>query len=565
MGTQLCGARYPPAMSPDDLAAELLDAVLDADPLAGSLYGLPGYDDRLPDFGREAEDGFTSTVASIADRAEASTTEGLDETGRQTLDFVRHMARAMAGAAEVPVVEFTICDTFAAPVGAVLTMLPKVPLDTGPRRDDYLTRLAGLGGMLATAAGRHREGTGAGRTAVARLVRSAIAQLDLMMTDPSAGGLARPDEDDATFGPRVRAAVDDDVRPALAAYRDSLRDDVLPAARDDDHPGICFLPDGGSMYRALTRLHSSTDATPDELHALGQEIVGQVRAELVGTGRQLFGTSDLREIFDRLSNDPTQRYGSRDEMLGHARRVVAAAEVAAPAWFTTVPDEPCSVEPVPEAEEAGSPPAYYMTGAVDGSRHGTYFLNTSEPGERHRYMAEDMAFHEAVPGHHFQLTLAMESRDLPPARRMLSDTACAEGWGLYSERLADEMGLYSDDTARMGLFAADSWRASRLVVDTGLHALGWTRDQAVAWMAAHTPLPPIEIDAEVDRYISYPGQALSYMVGRREIERLRAASTEALGDAFDIKEFHDVILRAGIMPLAALAGTVERWVSRTGG
>ncbi len=549
-------------MSPDDLAAELLDAVLDADPLAGSLYGLPGYDARLPDFGRAAEEGFATAVASVAGRAEALTPEGLDETERQSLDFVRYMARAMAGAAEVPLVEFTICDTFAAPVGAVLTMLPKVPLDTGARRDDYLTRLTGLGPMLTTAAGRHRDGTAAGRTAVARLVRSAIAQLDLMVADPVAGGLLRTHEDDASFDPRVRTTVDDQVRPALVAYRDALRDDVLPAARDDDHPGICFLPDGGSMYRVLARLHSSTDATPDELHALGREIVDQVGTELVDTGRRLFGTSDLREIFDHLANDPAERYGSRDEMLDHARRVVAAAEAAAPRWFTSVPDEACSVEPVPEAEEAGSPPAYYITGAVDGSRHGTYFLNTSEPGERHRYMAEDMAFHEAVPGHHFQLTLAMESADLPPARRLLYDTACAEGWGLYSERLADEMGLYSDDAARMGLFAADSWRASRLVVDTGLHAFGWTRDQAVDWMTEHTPLPPIEVDAEVDRYISFPGQALSYMVGRREIERLRAESTDALGDAFDIKEFHDVILRAGILPLAALAGTVERWVAR---
>jgi uncharacterized protein (DUF885 family) len=491
--------------------------------------------------------------------------DGLGETEHQSLDFVRHMARAMAGAAEVPLVEFTICDTFAAPVGAVLTMLPKVPLDTEQRRDDYLTRLAGLGPMLATAAGRHREGTAAGRTAVARLVRSAIAQLDLLVSDPSAGGLTRPDQDDGAFGPAARSAVDDQVRPALVAYRDALRDDVLPAARDDDRPGICFLPDGESMYRVLSRFHSSSDATADELHDLGREIVEDVRTELVRTGGRLFGTSDLREIFDRLANDPAQRYGDRQEMLDHARRVVSSAEAAAPAWFSTVPDEPCTVEPVSEAEEAGSPPAYYMTGAVDGSRPGTYFLNTSEPGERHRYMAEDMAFHEAVPGHHFQLTIARESADLPPARRLLMDTACAEGWGLYSERLADEMGLYSDDTARMGLFAADSWRASRLVVDTGLHARGWTRSQAVEWMAEHTPLPQIEIDAEVDRYISYPGQALSYMVGRREIERLRAVSRDALGDTFDIKEFHDVILRAGIMPLAALAGTVERWVARTGG
>jgi uncharacterized protein (DUF885 family) len=218
------------------------------------------------------------------------------------------------------------------------------------------------------------------------------------------------------------------------------------------------------------------------------------------------------------------------------------------------------VAPVPEVEEAGMTTAYYMPGALDGSRSGTYYLNTSQPEQRHRYAAEDIAFHEAVPGHHFQLTIAMESTDLAPARRVLSDTACAEGWGLYSERLADEMGLYSDDLARMGLFAADSWRASRLVVDTGLHALGWSRAVAVDWMVEHTPLPRLEVEAEIDRYISFPGQALAYMVGRREIVGLRATAAESLGERFDLRGFHDLLLRVGMLPLPALARTVERWV-----
>ena len=295
---------------------------------------------------------------------------------------------------------------------------------------------------------------------------------------------------------------------------------------------------------------------------MGREIVGEVRQEIIETGSRLFGTTDVSEIFDRMSNDPSLRYQSREEMLEHARRVVAAAEAEAPKWFAVVPDVPCTVAPVPEAEEAGMAAAYYLPGAIDGSRSGTYYLNTSKPEERHRYTAEDIAFHEAVPGHHFQLAIAMESKDLAPARQVLYDTACAEGWGLYSERLADEMGLYSDDLARMGLFTADSWRASRLVVDTGLHALGWTRQQAVDWMAAHTPLPRMEIESEVDRYISFPGQALAYMVGRREIVRLRMASAETLGDRFDLREFHDLVLRVGILPLPALARTVERWVGR---
>jgi uncharacterized protein (DUF885 family) len=546
--------------SADDLAAELLSTVFDADPLSGSLYGVPGYDDRLPDFGAEAERDLAARLASIAERAEGVPAAGLGEAEHQTLDFLRYMGRNMAGAAGVPLVEFTVCDTFVDPVASILTTLPKLQLDTEERRQGYLARLHGLPQALEAAALRHREGTAAGRTAVARLVESAVAQLDLLTADPTLGAVTRPDHDEAVFSAAVYGAVDDVVRPALRAYQEALRTDVLPAARDDAHPGICFLPDGESMYSALVRLHASTDHSPDELHAVGREIVEQVGQELVETGARIWGTTDPAQIFDRLTNDPALRYASRDEMLAHARRVVSAAEAEAPSWFAVVPEVPCAVEPVPEVEEAGMAAAYYMPGALDGSRQGTYYLNTSQPTERHRYAAEDIAFHEAVPGHHFQLTVALESTDLAPVRRVLYDTACAEGWGLYSERLADEMGLYSDDVARMGLFTADSWRASRLVVDTGLHAMGWTRQQAVDWLAAHTPMPHIEVESEVDRYVSYPGQALAYMVGRREIVRLRALATERLGSRFDLKQFHDLVLRAGILPLAALARAVERWM-----
>jgi uncharacterized protein (DUF885 family) len=387
-----------------------------------------------------------------------------------------------------------------------------------------------------------------------------MAQLDLMIGDPTMGAMVRTDQS-AAFADAVSAAIDDHARPALVAYRDALSTTVLPYSRDDDHPGLCQLPHGEEMYRALARMHTSMDSSPEELHAMGCEIVEEVMEEMIETGSKLFGTTDIFEIFEHL-NDASLRYDSREEMLEHAQRVVAAAEAEAPKWFATVPDVPCTVAAVPEAEELGMTSAYYVPGAIDGSRPGTYYLNTSEPESRHRYVAEDIAFHEAVPGHHFQLTIALESKDLAPARQVLGDTACAEGWGLYSERLADEMGLYTDDLARMGLFVADSWRASRLVVDTGLHAMGWTRRRAISWMADHTPLPRIEAENEIDRYISYPGQALAYMVGRREIVRLRTEATERLGERFDLREFHDLVLRAGILPLPALSRTVERWVGR---
>jgi uncharacterized protein (DUF885 family) len=547
-------------MPGDDLAAELLQAVLTAAPLDGSLYGFPGYDESLPDFSQEAEAEQARVLESIATRAEQAPEEGLAETELQTLDFVRCLARGMAGAATVPIIEFTISDTFAAPVGNVLASLPKVPVDTDERRAGYLARLRGLSDMLSTVAQRHEQGARNGRTAVARLVEAAVAQLDLMIKDPSMGAMVRTDSD-AAFADAASAAVDEHARPALAAYRDALQTSVLPYSRDDDHPGLCHIPDGEEMYRALARLHTSMNSSPEELHAIGCEIVDEVFEEMTETGSSLFGTTDMFEIFEHL-NDPSLRYSNREEMLEHAQRVVAAAEAEAPKWFATVPDVACSVAAVPESEEAGMSSAYYMPGAIDGSRPGTYYLNTFQPENRHRYAAENIAFHEAVPGHHLQLTIALESGNLAPARQVLGDTACAEGWGLYSERLADEMGLYTDDLARMGLFAADSWRASRLVVDTGLHAMGWSRGRAVNWMADHTPLPRLEVETEIDRYISFPGQALAYMVGRREIVRLRAGATERLGERFDLREFHDLVLRAGVLPLPALARTVGRWVNR---
>jgi uncharacterized protein (DUF885 family) len=550
-------------MTPDDLAAELLAATLDADPLAGSLYGFPGYDERLPDFSSAAEQAQSERLAALATRAGQFDERGLAEVQLQTLDFVHRMAENMAGAATVPLVEFTICDTFVDPVDSVLTLMPKLALDTTERQDGYVARLRGIPEMLATVAQRHRDGTAAGRAAVRRLVESAITKIDLLAADKSVGGIAFTEHDDSAFVDRVATEIDAQVRPALSSYRKSLQADVLPAARDDEHPGICYLPDGDAMYAKLVQLHTSTRHSPAELHAMGLEIVDQVSEEFREAGSNLWGTTDLSEIFERLTSDLALRYENREEMLEHARRVVAAAEAEAPKWFGVVPREACVVEPVPETEEAGMAAAYYLVGAIDGSRKGTYFLNTSKPEERHRYAAEDVAFHEAVPGHHFQLTIALEDTDLAPARRVLFDTASAEGWGLYSERLADEMGLYSDELSRMGLFSADAWRAGRLVVDTGLHAMGWTRAQAVDWLVAHTPMPRIEMESEVDRYISFPGQALAYMTGRLEIVRLRSEASERLGDRFDLRTFHDVILKAGSLPLPALANTVERWVARS--
>ncbi|HWO63094.1 MAG TPA: DUF885 domain-containing protein, partial [Umezawaea sp.] len=254
----------------------------------------------------------------------------------------------------------------------------------------------------------------------------------------------------------------------------------------------------------------------------------------------------------------TLKWRDAEEMLTVARDTIARAERAAPSWFGRVPVAKCVVEQVPEADELNAPMAYYIDPAMDGSRPGTYFVNAKRVQEQDRTVAESIAFHEAVPGHHFQLALLQEVEGLPLLRRIASIESHIEGWALYTERLADEMGLYSDDVARLGMLATDSMRAARLVVDTGLHAFGWTRDRVVEYLREFTVMSEVDVQAETDRYVEMPGQALAYMVGRLEFERLRAEAARRAGEGFDLRAFHDLVLANGPLPMDALARLVER-------
>lgn len=246
-------------------------------------------------------------------------------------------------------------------------------------------------------------------------------------------------------------------------------------------------------------------------------------------------------------------------MLASARNAIDRAEAEVPTWFGITPGQRCQVRPVPTAEAPGAPFAYYFSPSLDGTRPGVYYANTHLVEQRYRFTSEATTFHETLPGHHLQLTIAIERTDLPLLRRVADINAFIEGWGLYSERLADEMGLYTDDLARLGMLTMDSMRAGRLVVDTGLHALGWSRHQAVQFLRQHTPMAALEIDSEVDRYIALAGQALSYMVGRLEIQRIRDDASRRLGPGFDIRAFHDLVLGGGALPLSVLDTVVSNW------
>jgi uncharacterized protein (DUF885 family)/8-oxo-dGTP pyrophosphatase MutT (NUDIX family) len=362
----------------------------------------------------------------------------------------------------------------------------------------------------------------------------------------------------------VLLAVEDGFLPELREYRDFLRDELLPKTRSDRKPGLKYVAGGDRDYRQLIRHHTTLpeeDCDPEEIHRFGLAEVERIRGEIADLGERVFGTRDVAAIQARLRTDPALHFASREEVRAKATEALARARRAMPEYFGILPAAACEVVDVPAHEEANSTIAYYRQPAPDGSRPGRYYVNTYAPDTRPRYEAEVLAYHEAIPGHHLQVAIAQELEALPLFRRHHGSTAFVEGWALYTERLCDEMGLYSSDVDRLGVLSFDAWRACRLVVDTGLHAFGWSRDEAVRYLYENSLLARNNVENEVDRYIAWPGQALAYKIGQRELLRLRDEARATLGEEFSYPEFHDRVLENGGVSLAALRGIMGRWLA----
>jgi uncharacterized protein (DUF885 family) len=546
-----------PADSAATLADELTTLLFENSPVFATLLGVPGHDERLGDPSADGEARVRAAALDIAKRAAAVT--GASGQDAVTVKVVAQQAESLIDQIDARLTEHTVTDLFVGAAAGVLSFLPMIVLPDADRATSYLARLRAVPAQLDAYAQRHREGVAAGRVPVRRGVDNAVAHLDRYLASEADPLLAQAlaGEDNGFTAERERV-VAEIVRPAFARYRQVLVEEIAQHGRDDERSGLCALPDGEDAYARVSRVHTTTDRTPDELHQTGLDVIDALREEYAELGERVFGTRDQAEVFRRLIEDPAMRWRDAEELLGDARACIERAEAVAPDWFGRLPGQRCQVEPVPATDAAGAPAAYYMQPSLDGLRPGVYFANTHEAHKRDRFLSQVTAFHEAVPGHHFQLTIAQEL-DLPLLRRIADVNAYSEGWGLYTERLAEEMGLYTDDVARLGMLAMDSLRASRLVVDTGVHAKGWSRERALSYMRENTPLSTIDITSEVDRYIAYPGQALSYMVGRLEIQRIRAAAEQRLGERFDIRGFHDVVLGNGALPLSILDEVVRAW------
>ncbi|WP_114907752.1 DUF885 domain-containing protein [Ornithinimicrobium murale] len=551
------------------LADEGLALALQSNPVDATLLGLPGYDTALPDHTATAEQERLGAMRDLLDRVDGAMEQVTDGQEQITLEVLR---TAIAGAVDTVgthAVEFTITDSFFAPASMLFFSLRMVPIGSPDQAQAFLTRLAGIPQVLQAIAQRHREGIAAGRTPVQPLVESAIGHWERLLTAGPGHPLRTPTQVEGTgvdadgFAAAVDTLIAEVVDPAVRAYRQVLAEEVLPHARGEDQPGLCWLPGGAEHYAGLVRAHTTTTRAPQELHDTGLAVLAGLREQFAEIGARQFGTTDPQQIFTRLRDDPRLRWRDAQEQLDHVRATIRRAEEVAPQWFGRLPGQECTVRPVPESEAPGAPAAYYTPPAVDGSRPGIYWSNAHEAEKNGRYTCEAVTFHEAVPGHHFQNVLAQEMTGVPLLRRLNLFTAYTEGWGLYAEQLAGEMGLYSDDVAVLGQLSEDATRAARLVVDTGLHALGWSRQQVVDFLRSHTAMPEQEVQSETDRYIAQPGQALAYMTGRLEIERIRARAEDELGDAFDIRAFHDVVLGSGTLP-AGRAGPARPDARRGG-
>jgi uncharacterized protein (DUF885 family) len=421
--------------------------------------------------------------------------------------------------------------------------------------------------FLDQAIGRLKAGLEAGRTPARINIERSLNQLDKYLASPLDGDpfttMAGPPgwDGESSWRAELATIARDLIRPAFQRYRDFFASGLLPAGRSHEQAGLTWMNDGPALYGHFVRYHTTVDdLSAEEIHQIGLAELERLAGEYADVGGRLFKTGDLAGIFGHLRSDESLRYSSGEEIMSDARRYLAAATAAMGSWFGRLPETPCEIVAIPAAIAEDMPMAYYFPPADDRSRPGMYFVNTADPGHKNRFETASVAYHEAIPGHHLQLAIATELDGVPTFQRLShGNTAYVEGWGLYAERLASEMGLYADDLERIGMLAADSWRSCRLVVDTGLHALGWGRREAIDFMAANAPVSLGEIEVEVDRYIGMPGQALAYKIGQREIFRLREQARQALGARFDIKAFHDVVLGSSSVSLPVLRELVGAW------
>ena len=535
------------------------------DPYNATLLGVDEFDGLSFDPSREASERAAGELGAIGRAVSDIDQVGLTDDQRVDHRVLTALVEGARADAEHSLwAANASAKSYVSRQGLIFQAVPAMTVGSPEAAERYLSRLSKIGATLDALGQRYLAEAADGRLPTAIGVEHSIRQLT--------GYLALPVADDALLspagdaGPAVQQAaaahITETIRPAMQRLAELLRRDLAPVARPDDRVGIREVPGGEAGYLASVARHTTTTLSPSQIHAIGLAELDELAGLWSTIGQQALGESDFATVTARMREDRTLRFRTREEIVAAAQDALDRAEAVRDTWFERYDITDCVIEEINPIDADNSALAYYRPPSADGSRPGAHCLLTTDPGERYRYEYEALAFHESVPGHHLQLATA-QTLDIPRYRRHLDVELCAfnEGWGLYAERLADEIGLYSSPVARLGMLSFAALRACRLVVDTGMHHLGWSRQQAIDFMTSHTATTPANVRNEIDRYIAWPGQALAYVTGKREIVRLRERARDALGPQFDLRRFHHAVLRNGAIPLTLLDDEIERWTT----
>jgi uncharacterized protein (DUF885 family) len=545
------------------LADEYMAAALENSPELATWFGVPGRHDRLSDNSLAAlarwqarEDAWLGRVRQMpADRL-------LGRPEWVTLGFLRERLES-AQRTRVCRRELWSVDQMTGWPSGFAALAELQPVGNDSLRAQAIARVRAQPGYIATDIANLREGLRRGYSSPRGSVQRVLDQIDGLLADPpGASPFFSPARRDsaapAAFRRELEDAIATELYPALRRYREYLATEYLPAARQT--VAVAALPDGAACYRAAARDHSSLDLEAREVHEIGLREMARIQAEMRIIAERSFGTTDVPALLERLRTDSQYTFRTREDVVALARAAVDRARTQARPHFGLWPEADVIVVPYLPFEE-GSAPDSYMNASDDGLRPGRYRINTSDPTRKPRAGQEATTFHETIPGHHLQVGIAKERRGAHPITRFFGSAGFEEGWALYAERLADEIGLYDTDVDRIGRLSSEAFRAARLVVDPGVHALGWSRQQAIDYMLRHVAESRAQVELEVDRYIIWPGQATAYMLGQLEILRLREAARQALGPRFDLRAFHDRVLEDGALTLPMLRVKIERWIA----
>ena len=435
--------------------------------------------------------------------------------------------------------------------------------------DDFLSRMRGFTEAVDIAIANMREGIAAGVVQPRVLMEATLPQLSAhVVTDPEKSvfygpiknmPVSFPQADRDRLTAAYQTAIRDQIVPAYRKLHDFVRDEYIPKARST--AGLVALPNGRAWYEHLVRNSTTTDLTPEQIHEIGLAEVARIHRGMEQVKEQVGFRGDLAAFFRHLQTDPRFRYNTREEMLADYRSSKQRIDASTDRVFDFRPEADYEIRPVEPFRERSASGGSYMAASPDGSRPGVFYLNTYDPQSRARYRMESLLLHEGSPGHHFQISTQRELENLPRMRRFGGFTAYSEGWGLYAESLGKELGLYTDPYQYYGALDGELWRAIRLVIDTGIHDKGWTREQAIEYARKNSSQSETSVVSEVERFMAIPSQALAYKIGQMKITELRRKAERELGPRFDIKAFHREILEDGALPLGVLEAKIERWIA----